>query len=496
MIKKILLFGIILLHFAFAQAQVDMPLRIEVSDNNVDESIGIPLESKHFLVINHQQKRASMGEHWLLEIYDSNFKKLGQNEMFLPREFRLFSHKTQSDSIVWICFAEPNGKHGSMMLYKLNLKTRKMAHAYFKGDRKAQLNSIEVLNNKVFIIGTEMEALIEQLADLNLSKDFEVQFADIPERSQILATKSDKTNQRIVIMLNIQKGNPTGLHYFEYSGDSASLKKTSLSEVNNINLIDGSLSENAEGDLLFMGTYNTDVGRLPSKELIRVEGTYIGKISDGNFEFFKTNKFSDFTNAYATLAYRDQVKVKEKQEKGKEVNLEFRLLVHKKSIKQGDLYILSLESYYLEYHYESNFDSRGYMYQMEVFDGYRTTNSIVAAFNGKGELVWDNYMKINEIRDYYLQENVLVFGEEDGSIIMAYYNDGEIKSKVVKGNEVVFKKSEDKIETVPGENVISESTGQLSEWYDNYFVLSGYQIIIGKNSRKRKVFFYNMISFE
>jgi len=36
------------------------------------------------------------------------------------------------------------------------------------------------------------------------------------------------------------------------------------------------------------------------------------------------------------------------------------------------------ETYYPEYHYENNFDSRGYMYQQQVFDGYRTTNCVIS----------------------------------------------------------------------------------------------------------------------
>jgi hypothetical protein len=79
---------------------------------------------------------------------------------------------------------------------------------------------------------------------------------------------------------------------------------------------------------------------------------------------------------------------------------------------------------------------------------------------------------------------------------MAYYSDGAIKSKVVKGNDVVLKKSEDKMETTKNENVITEDLGHIEHWYDSYFILSGYQVVIGRSGKKRKVFFFNLISFE
>jgi hypothetical protein len=245
-----------------------------------------------------------------------------------------------------------------------------------------------------------------------------------------------------------------------------------------------------------MGTYNHDFGRQPNKDQIIVDGTYFSKISKGNFDFFKINKFIDYKNIYSILTINEQKRIKNKKAKGKTVNLSFKLLMHQKCLKQGGKYIIIGETYYPEYHLENNFDSRGYMYQQQVFDGYRTSNCIIMAFDSLGNLSWDNYMNVNEIQEYSLQENILVFTDTSKSIIMAYYYNNSIISKTVNGNKIVFKKSKDKIETTINENVISEEFGHLEKWYDNYFILSGYQVVFGKNGRKRKVFFFNLINFE
>jgi len=160
------------------------------------------------------------------------------------------------------------------------------------------------------------------------------------------------------------------------------------------------------------------------------------------------------------------------------------------------LYVMAAETYYPEYHYENNFDSRGYMYQQQVFDGYRTTNCVISAYNDDGEMVWDNYMHSGEIIELSLQENILVFTDGDSNVVMAYYHDGAVYSKTVSGNNIVYKKSEDKIETVLNETIISEQYGRIEHWYGEYFLLSGHQTIFGLNGKKRKVYFFNLISFE
>ena len=496
MSKTAIIILFILSYSIFTIAQDNNPLRIEVGSNKIDDIYSLPLESKHLIILEHLNKRAPKGEHWIMEIFNKQMKKIGNKDLFLPRDFILFDHKLLGDTVIWLCFAEPDGDNSSMMLYRLNLKSMFMNHVYIKGSRKARLDRIEVLNNKLFIIGDNLKEIKSQVENVKLPYDIRLITAVIPEHSQIIDSKSDEKNNRVIIIINGRKDPNKGLFYFEYTEDGNSFSKTKITIPENINLIDGRLIETSSKDLLFMGTYNSHYSRQMSKESIAAEGTYFGKISNKMFVFFKTNKFSDFRNVYSTLDYRTAIKAKQKHSKGKDVDLAFKLLIHENYIKQGNNYVMVAESYYPEYHYENNFDSRGYMYQTQVFDGYKTSNCIVAAFSETGDLLWDNYMHINNIRSYSLQENILTFPELDSSIVIAYYFNAHIISKSVKGNDVVFKKTEEKIETIYQENIIAEEMGSIQSWYDKYFIVSGHQIIIGKNSKKRKVFFFNLVSFD
>jgi len=157
---------------------------------------------------------------------------------------------------------------------------------------------------------------------------------------------------------------------------------------------------------------------------------------------------------------------------------------------------LVAEAYFPVYHYETMYDGRGYMYQTEVFDGYQITNGLAAAFDGKGNLVWDNYIQVSGVQTYYLEETVDVYNDGETQVFM-YYQNEKIYSKVTQENETVFKKEATELPTViSGENVIAEDNGKITHWSGAYFLISGYQKVYGSNGKTRKVFFITGVAFQ
>ena len=84
-------------------------------------------------------------------------------------------------------------------------------------------------------------------------------------------------------------------------------------------------------------------------------------------------------------------------------------------------------------------------------------------------------------------------------IILTYSNDGEIASKVIRGNEVIENKDYTPIQTsYNNDKVISDNNSDMEYWYDNYFISYGYQRIKNtsiESKSKRTVFYFNKISF-
>ena len=262
------------------------------------------------------------------------------------------------------------------------------------------------------------------------------------------------------------------------------------------NLIDGKLVYSEDAELLFIGTYNNSVDKKRRRDDQDAYGVFIGKITNNRFDFFQFYRFTAFNNIFKTLSYREQQRLKNMIAKGKSVDLSFKLLMHDKILKQNGQYILVAESYYPVYHYEPMYDARGYMYQTEVFDGYKTSSAIAAAFDSKGKLLWDNYIEVDGVKNFYLRENITVHTDDNTQVFMYYVNE-KVFSKVTQGNKVIFKREAVELPTVKnGEQVILEDYGLISHWYDSYFLVSGYQKILNRGNKSRKVYFITGVSFE
>jgi hypothetical protein len=136
------------------------------------------------------------------------------------------------------------------------------------------------------------------------------------------------------------------------------------------------------------------------------------------------------------------------------------------------------------------------------FAGYRYTHAIVIGFNNKGKILWDNSFQIEDVLSLSLDQYVHADVRED-DIVLFYMYDNEIRTKIIKGNEVIEGKSFDNIKLSFQDDVLKNSysnIGGLELWYNNIFYAYGTQNI--KNLRdqgvklNRRVFFINKVEYK
>lgn len=127
----------------------------------------------------------------------------------------------------------------------------------------------------------------------------------------------------------------------------------------------------------------------------------------------------------------------------------------------------------------------------------KTSESIVAAFNSSGKLLWDQSLTIDDVKQSNL-EQVSDFHYFDSKVVILYKLESELKSKriVLDSNEA--EAFSDKIQTNdPGEEIRSEreNEGGVRYWFDDSFYVWGYHTIRNINSKEktRDVFYINKI---
>jgi len=240
-----------------------------------------------------------------------------------------------------------------------------------------------------------------------------------------------------------------------------------------------------ETDRMILGTYslNSNKNKNPTAST-NTQGYYIIKVSKNIQEYCKFYSFNEFKNFYNYLNYKTKNKVLKKnaknKNKGGETELDYQLLVHDIFVYNSN-FILASEAYYPEYHteyYTSYYNGFPQTNSYVVFDGYRYTHAIVAAFDKSGTLIWDNTMEIWDILTFDLKKRISFIVDKENNMVVLYSYNGTLYSKQINGNVTIEEKDRTPIETIyPEDKVKSNFTGDIEYWYNNYFVAYGTQEI-------------------
>lgn len=285
-----------------------------------------------------------------------------------------------------------------------------------------------------------------------------------------------------------------------YTADGVMIQDNRISPDDFHNLIDGATTIFDNGLQYFAGTYSRKSTKYSS-------GLYISKFINGEQRFIKYMNYADLDNFFGYLNTRRENRIKKRiskrKERGRQNRYNYQLTVHE-IIERDDHYILVAEAYYPRY------SSSAYGYQGAftpgtsdlgtAFLGYTYTHAIVVAFDKLGNKMWDHSFKIGDINVFSLVENVKVSLIDD-LIVLLYIEDNEIRTKVVRQDEILEGKTFNPIRLSSETDELRSrysSIEVLQEWYDDVLIAYGEQNV-GTAGRgmgsSRKIFYINKITY-
>lgn len=263
-------------------------------------------------------------------------------------------------------------------------------------------------------------------------------------------------------------------------------------------LLNGKVTVLNSKDKLVIGTY----GYRNRKES---QGMYVGGYVGSREVIKKYHRFTEMSNFFDFLSEKEQKRIQErasrKSEKGKDLKLKYRLLVHEAVVHNGQ-YVMVGEAYYPTYRSERyrRYGSRGYYYDNRiVFDGYVFTHAVVAAIDKRGDLIWDYSFKINDTKTFQLKERVKLLVETN-KLTLIYSIEGEIyQFQIQEGKILEESKGVELYTQHDGDRVRDSDLGQTEYWYKHHFLAWGYQKIKNNqgesDTNKRNVFYINKLSY-
>ena len=415
---------------------------------------------------------------------------------------------TRDGSVVYWLLARP--KSADYQVVKLSTNAGFAERFDLYSINRFEISEFKANGNDVYVAGRVRNEPVLLHTNLTTKRNRVLPIA-YQGTAEIQSVEVDPVTGLVNVAVAARRGKEYSMIIKSFAPEGLAVQNVLLPPAEERSLLTGRLTSLSDSLQLVIGTYGLRASQY-------TQGLFITQLRDNAPEFSKYYSFTDFKNFFKFMSGRQQErmekKIQQKKQRGDDLKLQYRLLVHDIVEKNGQ-YVVVAEAYYPEYRYRNSYNGYpGYGYgfgrggyspygspyggNTPVFDGYVYTHAVVAGFDKQGNLLWDNSFEFSDIKTYSLREKVKV-NVQPGHITLLYSHNGYIKSKVIRGHEVVEGVTNVPIGTeYEGDPVKRSYTDEVEYWYGNYFAAWGYQKIRNTSQPvkgSRSVFYVNKIAF-
>jgi len=214
--------------------------------------------------------------------------------------------------------------------------------------------------------------------------------------------------------------------------------------------------------------------------------------------------YLDFQNYLKFLPEKVQERINKKKDRkearGKELEFTTGTIFHPLQVTSDGVVVLT-ECYYATYRTVTTF-SNGRATTTQVFDGYQYTHGVLVKITDDGNAAWDNIFALSpQTKPYYPRTFITLNQDISKEINMVYSTGLNIYRKSVNLGGTTRSTDDKKIDVTDKDgDKVKYSFSNVEYWYDNYFLMYGYQKIKNterdENGKKvREVLFMNKIEF-
>lgn len=481
---------------------MEQPDRYEIKLANQEPGFRVASASSDGLVL-HRFVRSNQDNFLELIRLDTTFHEMWQGSINIDRSM-IFVGGLARDSYVYFLFHSISTKafelirmdhdDGQYRTYSVNGFIRFSA-TEFRVTKQALLIG-GYFNRVPLVLYYDLTAHQSRILPGLLNEDGELTQVKVFEDDsfQVLISGRNYKKQKTIWIKN-------------YRPDGTLIDNYTLEPEENVGFIFGRSTRSVNDMQILSGVYghrNSEYSR----------GLFITSIDPTGLQQTKYYNFGDLENFFNYMKAKRSNRIKERIERrkirGKKVKFNYRFLIHE-VIEHDDQFIVLGEAFYPQYSTVSNSSYRGFFYPRsftgnplirgdQVFDGYRYTHAIIIGFDKDGNLLWDNSFEINDVKTYFLEQFVR-FSVRDEKITLLYLFDNQIRTKIIRDNQVLEGQTIDPIRTLYEDDKLvreKRNNSHLNYWYGNNFYAYGIHEIENESgdqaAPKRRVFFVNKIN--
>ena len=488
----LVIFVVILFLCSGLWAQSDPPLRIELPTAQDADDYHFSLMGKEGVMVFYEGLQLNEDTtEWILMRYDTNLQKQYSFNIHLPVQ-AAFRQSCFAEGKIYMLYQEVVGKKETPRTFiaVVDIKNNTSNLHVMQGIPKFDNALLKVIDGHTVFSFVNSDTYWIYFYDTHSER---LQQFLVPDAAIISEqfVEIDSRNQKVLLGLGVLYNNKVAMMtVYETSYDGVLLKAVRLPIYEDYYYNTARLKVIDSTHALIMGTYNLAKSR---KSGFYHSGVYTLTYDNS------TMGYPEFYN-YTNLHRKDTLK----NGKVKEQPIDLQLLVGD-IVGNDSCYTLITEVYYPEYNYNSSYyDNSSYYYgagynpPTTTFLGYRYVNAYVTCFDKQGELLWDYYFPFGNILTRRLARRVSLYYAPFGTAIFYPYN-SVLTYCLIDGYNLVEQTETIPIECLHKKDVVEYSRDiNMYNWYDNKFVITGYQSIVanGKgNKGKRYVFFINKLEY-
>jgi hypothetical protein len=477
-------------------SQIEQTGRYEIAVFPRDGDFSIIPASVHGLYLNRVVQENQEQFLQLIKL-DTAFQENWNGALPIPKNYIVASRKVWKNYL-YILLRYVNYSNNNLLLYIINNEDGSFNRYPIKSYIPFYQTEFEITANAVLVGGyyNTIPLVLHYDTRTLRSKVLPGIFNEVGELNQI---KTNEDNSFDVLISAKNKSRQRTIWIKSYSGDGELLQNRALKPADQTHLIFGREVRPGSEEQIIAGVFGNRV-----KEFSR--GIFVSNLAPDD-EVTRYYNFADMENFFKFMKAKREQRVKSRIErkkiKGKKIRMAYRFLLHE-LVPYQDNYILLGEAFYPKYQSANNsFFVGGYNFgspyanSARVFAGYQYTHAVVMCFDKNGNMLWDNSFEINDIRSFNLEQFVKLEVHND-KIAMMYLFDGQIRTKVIKNNQVLEGKTSDDIKTLREFDFVKQNAvqqGKLDYWYGDKLYACGVQEIVN-NFGRRKVFFINKVTFK
>lgn len=500
-------------------AQVVEPSRIEIAARiDVPSYQKVLLGENGFLLFFESTDLSEEGKKkWYFTLYDTNFQEQWVQNVAVTNGWVCAATTTSSNQAMFL-FTNMEGRKSEKAGYELlkfNLRESRFQLLGGGLPEKAKIVGFASIDNRV-LLGVNLDKFQSDLLLYDMDR-FTVNSLPhgIQNQTIIQNITADTVSKQFLVSFKSFESKRFKEEVFQiYDIQGRQMISVPLA-TSPYFLHSYLLSAEQKGTLVAIGSYDNSEGR--SNKITETtdqdaltftsKGLFFIRITANGVQVQRYHPFEGFTNIYKALSKDDLMRTRQRQARSREKpsrdDIVFQF--YKPRLQSiGKNYLFAAEAFKPQYRIETRMDYDFYgrlsPFTYSIFEGYNFFSGLIAGFDKQGNLLFSNDVELRDVMLQRLQSVVDVFSDST-DIVAAFVKKGVITSKVMNHNgKEIGQIEQTKVEnTFSNDRVTEENYSEISWWYGNNFLVSGYQRITNNRLRSqnpRNVFYLQKMLLE